>query len=75
MPTYPASEHDAFPATTVHPRDVVLADLDGVVVIRPEMLERVLELAKRGREVDERCMKNLKAGAGVKETFKKHRGL
>ncbi|KWU46344.1 RraA-like protein [Rhodotorula sp. JG-1b] len=74
VPTYPASKYDDFPATTVHPRDVVLADLDGVVVIRPDVLERVLELAERGREVDERSMKDLKAGAGVKETFRKHRG-
>ncbi|GAA5992520.1 hypothetical protein JCM10908_000860 [Rhodotorula pacifica] len=73
VPTYPSSEYD-FPSTTVKPYDVVLADLDGVVVIRPEVLEEVLEAARKAREVDERCMQDLKAGAGVKETFKKHRG-
>ncbi|BGP30296.1 hypothetical protein JCM10296v2_002050 [Rhodotorula toruloides] len=63
-----------FPPTTVHPFDVVLADLDGVVVIRPDILEEALELAEKGREVDERCRQDLSAGKGVKETFKKHRG-
>lgn len=70
---HPSSERD-FPATAVHPYDVVLADLDGVVTIRPDELEHVLDAAQRGREVDERCMADLKAGAGVRETFKKHRG-
>ncbi|GAA5862894.1 hypothetical protein JCM3774_006678 [Rhodotorula dairenensis] len=73
VPTYPSSERD-FPATSVHPYDVVLADLDGVVAVRPDVLAQVLDVAQRGREVDERCMAGLKAGAGVRETFKKHRG-
>ncbi|BGP46279.1 hypothetical protein JCM10450v2_002121 [Rhodotorula kratochvilovae] len=64
----------AFPPTTVHPYDVVLADLDGVVVIRPERIDDVLRLAKAGRDVDERCRQDLLEGAGVKETFAKHRG-
>jgi len=53
---------------------VVVADLDGVVVVRPEAVEKVIELAEKGREVDERCRKDLMEGMGVKETFKKHRG-
>jgi hypothetical protein len=34
----------------------------------------VLNLATKGKEVDERCMKELLDGKGVAETFKKHRG-
>ncbi|KAJ8295631.1 4-hydroxy-4-methyl-2-oxoglutarate aldolase [Rhodotorula toruloides] len=74
-PTSSSSSPDLdFPATTVHPFDVVLADLDGVVVIRPDLLEEAMELAAKGREVDERCRQDLLEGKGVKETFKKHRG-
>ncbi|BGP23020.1 hypothetical protein JCM10295v2_001913 [Rhodotorula toruloides] len=63
-----------FPPTTVHPFDVVLADLEGVVVIRPDVLEEAMDLAEKGREVDERCRQDLLQGKGVKETLKKHRG-
>lgn len=61
-------------AVTVHPFDVVLADIDGVVVVRPEELERVLEIAEEGRVVDEKCKIDLRNGRGVKETFGEHRG-
>ncbi|GAA5999361.1 bifunctional 4-hydroxy-4-methyl-2-oxoglutarate aldolase/oxaloacetate decarboxylase [Rhodotorula paludigena] len=64
----------AFPPTEVHPYDVVLADLDGVVVVRPSLIEQVLQLAQKGRDVDERCRLDLLEGKGVKETFKRHRG-
>lgn len=64
----------AFPPTEVNPFDLVVADLDGVVVVRPEVVDRVIELAEKGREIDERCRKDLEVGKGVKETFKKHRG-
>ncbi|GAA5933299.1 hypothetical protein JCM3775_002600 [Rhodotorula graminis] len=63
-----------FPPTTVYPGDIVLADLDGVVVVRPEAIDEVVRLAVAGREVDERCREDLLQGAGVKETFAKHRG-
>ncbi|GAA5931575.1 bifunctional 4-hydroxy-4-methyl-2-oxoglutarate aldolase/oxaloacetate decarboxylase [Sporobolomyces koalae] len=63
-----------FPPTDVHPFDVVVADIDGVVVIRPEKIDSVLELAKIGREVDEKCRHDLEAGQGVKVTFALHRG-
>ncbi|GAA6058451.1 hypothetical protein JCM3770_005085 [Rhodotorula araucariae] len=73
--THPDTPADlAFPSTMVHPYDVVLADVDGVVVVRPELVDEVLRLAKEGREVDERCRADLLEGAGVKETFAKHRG-
>ncbi|CEQ42698.1 SPOSA6832_04561 [Sporobolomyces salmonicolor] len=63
-----------FPPTTIQPFDLIIADLDGVVVVRPGEVESVCDLAQRGREVDERCRGDLEQGKGVKETFKKHRG-
>lgn len=71
-PTLPKG--DEFPEITVHPGDLVLADLDGVVVVRPDVVEKVLELAGKGREVDAKCMEDLKNGKGIQETFKLHRG-
>lgn len=63
-----------FSSMTVEPSDLILADVDGVVVVPRALVIQVVELAKKGREVDERCMRDLKEGKGVAETFKKHRG-
>lgn len=58
----------------MNPSDLILADADGVVVVPAERLEEVLQAAKEGKEVDERCMADILAGKGVKESFEKHRG-
>jgi regulator of RNase E activity RraA len=63
-----------WPPVTVNPYDLVLADLDGVVVVPPAILDEVLQAAKEGKEVDEKCRMDLLQGKGVKETFAKHRG-
>lgn len=68
------SVNPSFPSMTVEPADLILADVDGVVVVPRSLVIQVIELAKKGREVDERCMKDLREGKGVTETFKKHRG-
>ncbi|GAA5913136.1 hypothetical protein JCM6882_005798 [Rhodosporidiobolus microsporus] len=65
---------DVWPVTEIHPYDLVVADTDGVFVVRPEMVEQVMDLAEKGREVDEKCRRDLLAGKGVQETFKLHRG-
>ncbi|KAH9858966.1 RraA-like protein [Lenzites betulinus] len=67
------SEED-FPAVQVSPGDWMVADEDGVVCVPIELAKEVIALATKGREVDERCMQDIKAGNGVQETFKKHRG-
>ena len=51
----------------------MIADEDGVVVVRPELLGRVLELVEIGRGVDEKCRVDLEAGRGVQDTFGEHR--
>ena len=62
-----------FPSLTVNPGDIVLADMDGVVVIPPSLAEKVIAIANKGRDEDAKCMEDLKRGKGVKETFAKHR--
>ncbi|KAG6813373.1 hypothetical protein H0H92_011639 [Tricholoma furcatifolium] len=64
----------SFPPVTVEPGDWLIADRDGVVCV-PKALEfQVIELATKGREVDELCMRDIQAGQGVEVTFRAHRG-
>lgn len=64
----------AFPAMHIEPGDWMVADEDGVVCVPAYLLDKVVELAVRGREIDGKCMADIQAGQGVQETFKKHRG-
>jgi regulator of RNase E activity RraA len=52
----------------------MVADEDGVVCVPREMENRVWELAMKCREIDARCMEDIKNGLGVQASFKKHRG-
>lgn len=63
-----------FPSTKVSPGDIVRADLDGVVICPVDLAEKVIELATKGREVDENCKQDLLKGNPIKETFAKWRG-
>lgn len=63
----------AFPDTVVVPGDIIVADIDGVVVIPKGKVGEVVELAERGKMIDERVAKDLKAGRGVAESFAKWR--
>lgn len=65
---------EAFPPVTIHPGDFILADEDGVVVIPQGDVEEVLTRPKHNKEVDARCMADLKKGRSIAETFKEHRG-
>jgi len=69
-----SQQHGGLSAVTVNPDDLLLADVDGVVCV-PKLLEKdVLRVASQGRQVDARCLKDIKAGVGVAESFKRHRG-
>ncbi|RXW21288.1 hypothetical protein EST38_g4574 [Candolleomyces aberdarensis] len=77
QPQYPehlANSDSLFPAVTVNPGDWVLADEDGVVCVPKDLEEKVIELAQKGRAVDDLCMRDIKAGKGVQASFKLHRG-
>ena len=70
---HPQGAEDSFPAVTVHPGDYIVADEDGVVCVSREDIQKVVDAAGKGREVDERCMKDIRAGKGIRATFKTHR--
>ncbi|KAF5322642.1 hypothetical protein D9619_001435 [Psilocybe cf. subviscida] len=65
---------DTFAPVTIEPGDWIVADVDGVVCVPRALEERVLELAEKGRKVDALCMEDIKAGNGVQNSFKLHRG-
>jgi regulator of RNase E activity RraA len=58
----------------VYPRDWIVADEDGVVCVPRLMEDKVIELAKTGRYIDNLCMKDIQAGKGVQASFSLHRG-
>ena len=72
LPQGPGAE--TFPAVTIEPGDWMVSDEDGVVCV-PQVLEsQVIELATKGRQVDSLCMDDIRAGKGVQNSFKVHRG-
>ena len=71
---FDGEEKDAFPAITIELGDIIVGDEDGVVSVPVGLVKDVVELAKKGRAVDSKCMDDIRAGHGVRETFKKHRG-
>lgn len=65
---------DAFAPVTVTPGDWIIADEDGVVCVPVDMVDKVVELAKMGQEIDAKCMADIKAGKSIQASFKEHRG-
>lgn len=64
---------DAFPAVTVEPGDWIVADEDGVVCVPKDMVDRVVEVARIGRDIDARVLEDINAGKGIQASFKLHR--
>ncbi|KAH9485566.1 4-hydroxy-4-methyl-2-oxoglutarate aldolase [Psilocybe cubensis] len=65
---------DSFPAVTIQPGDWIVADEDGIVCVPRDLEAQVVDLAFKGREIDARCMEDIKAGKGIQQSFKQHRG-
>jgi regulator of RNase E activity RraA len=59
---------------TIHPGDIMVADMDGVVCIPVDLLKDVITSCEKYTAIDEQCMKDILQGHGVQETFKKYRG-
>lgn len=75
-PTVPldAQGQPVFPPVTVHPGDILLGDVDGVVCVPQPLVGQVVEIARHGRHVDELCRQDLRAGRGMQETLAVRRG-
>ncbi|CAO3598830.1 unnamed protein product [Absidia cylindrospora] len=58
----------------VHPGDIMVADMDGVVCIPVDLVDSVISNCEKYTAIDEQCMKDIQKGFGVQETFKKYRG-
>jgi len=71
---HPQPADSDFPPLTVEPGDIVVGDRDGVVCVPKDLIQNAVELATKGQEIDAKCMEDIKAGKGVKESFKKWRG-
>lgn len=54
---------------TIHPGDLILADLDGVVVVPVEHAEKCLEICEKRFEIDEQTMAALKEGEPMGATL------
>ncbi|TFK26497.1 RraA-like protein [Coprinopsis marcescibilis] len=74
-PQYPASYSGSGSITplTISPGDWMIADEDGVVCVPRNLEQQVVELVKRGRAVDDLCMKDILSGKGLAETFRDRR--
>jgi len=62
-----------FPAVTVHPGDIIMADVDGVIAIPSGLLKEAVEGAIKQRDTDLAIAKEIRGGMGVADAFKKFR--
>jgi regulator of RNase E activity RraA len=58
----------------INPGDIVVADVDGVVVFPADVIDRVVEEAKKLTEIDGKCMNDIGRGISVQQAFATHRG-
>lgn len=58
----------------VHPSDIIVADLDGIICVPKHLFDAVLLNCAKYVAIDDLCMNDIQQGKGVKETFQKYRG-
>lgn len=58
---------------TIHPGDIIVGDLNGVVCIPQGLAEKVVELIPSQVEADEKVAKDIQSGRTVAEAMKEHR--
>lgn len=71
---YPQPLTTTFPPVSVTPGDLIIADCDGVVCVPQQLMDKVVELAARGKEIDAKCMEDIQEGNSIQDTFRKWRG-
>ncbi|KAI8819414.1 ribonuclease E inhibitor RraA/Dimethylmenaquinone methyltransferase [Fimicolochytrium jonesii] len=54
--------------------DIIVADVDGVVVVPIGRVREVAEVAQKSKQVDELCRRDIENGRSIAKTFKEHRG-
>jgi len=70
----PEEEAKAFPPCTVHSGvDILFGDINGVVVIPFQDLEKVLTITDKIAESDAKVKEELQKGSSISDAFKKHR--
>lgn len=57
----------------VYPKDILVGDENGVVVVPPSLLEQAVELCKERFEIDEKTMTALRAGDAMGPTIQRLR--
>ncbi|KAJ1304415.1 hypothetical protein OPQ81_005563 [Rhizoctonia solani] len=72
-PDFENAFENTFSAVEVYPGDIVVADIDGVVCIPPELLANVIDSCRYSKQVDEKCMIDIQQGRSVQETFQRWR--
>ncbi|KAL1302291.1 hypothetical protein AAFC00_002709 [Neodothiora populina] len=58
---------------TVFPGDIVVGDSDGVVVVPTKLVDQVAQICHERKEIDDKMLKALQAGASMSETVAKFR--
>ncbi|ORX58063.1 RraA-like protein [Hesseltinella vesiculosa] len=61
-------------SVVIHPGDIMVADLDGVVCVPVDLVDQVVESCEKYTAIDNQCMEAIQLGHGVKESFDKYRG-
>lgn len=57
----------------IHPGDLIVGDQDGVVVVPPSLVDKVVEICRERKDIDDRMMKALKEGSAMGEAMAKFR--
>ncbi|KAF8578023.1 RraA-like protein, partial [Ramaria rubella] len=66
---HPQPGNSDFPPLSVHPGDIIVADRDGVVCVPASLVDEAVEFATKGQKIDAKCMEDIQAGKGIKESF------
>lgn len=69
----PVRLHSEDQEATIHPGDILIGDLNGVVCIPRRLAEKVVDLIPSQVEADEKIAADIKAGRSVQEAMKEHR--
>lgn len=70
----PCRFNSAYQEAWIKPGDYLIADIDGVVLVPGNLVEKVLEVVPAIVAADAECAAAIKGGTSVQEAFKKFRG-